>query len=504
MNDIDRRHELSLILEYLVEELDVPPSKYEEAKKHYDSVGAWLNEHNSELVLYDPNIYPQGSFALGTAVKPLGDDDYDVDAVCLLMIRPTDVTQQELKEMVGRRLKTHDKYKDMLDPQGGGRRCWTLKYADSSKFHLDILPAIPDDYRWLLNLGVPSNFAKHAICITDRETWYSNPEWPRSNPIGYQEWFKEQMRIVFEERRRIVALEKRAQVQEVPDYEVRTPLQRIIQLLKRHRDQRYKGDDDKPVSIIITTLAARAYDNQTNIVESLLTVVPKMREYIEQRANGLWVPNPVNPKENFADKWSENPRKQQIFFEWLDAVENEHQALLDQKGFERIDEYFREAYGERETTAAMKKYSDRKTSQPSVVKETRLPSRFDVPHRESAPWPIVHGPRVQIHGRFKHNGMWHNFSSDSSPLPKSCDLLFQAHTDVIPPYSVYWQVVNTGQEAKDRRQLRGQIFPSKTAGIGGLTQKEATAYTGMHWVQCFIVKNNKCVALSSEFVVNIL
>jgi hypothetical protein len=88
-------------------------------------------------------------------------------------------------------------------------------------------------------------------------------------------------------------------------------------------------------------------------------------------------------------------------------------------------------------------------------------------------------------------------------LPKRCALLFSANTDVPKPFDVYWQVVNTGTESNEAKQLRGQIFSSKTAGVGGLTQKETTLYTGMHWIECFIVKNGICVARSGEFVVNI-
>ena len=156
MTDAVNRRELNLILRDVADELDVPPSKYREAKDHYDAVGTWLGKDDSELAPFDPVIYPQGSFALGTAVRPLGDDDYDVDAVCLLQMDEAEVTQQTLKAMIGRRLKHPDsRYRNMLDPRDGGRRCWTIKYADASKFHLDVLPAIPDDYRWLLGLGVP-------------------------------------------------------------------------------------------------------------------------------------------------------------------------------------------------------------------------------------------------------------------------------------------------------------------------------------------------------------
>ena len=60
---------LNELFNYLADEIKVPPSKYRD---------------DSELSDFDPTIYPQGSFALGTAVRPLGEDQYDVDSVCLL------------------------------------------------------------------------------------------------------------------------------------------------------------------------------------------------------------------------------------------------------------------------------------------------------------------------------------------------------------------------------------------------------------------------------------
>ena len=202
-----------------------------------------------------------------------------------------------------------------------------------------MLPAIPDDYAWLIALGVPNEWAKHAICITDRETWDKDIERPKSNPRGYVEWFKNRMRVRLEEARRVVAMAEKAEVHEIEDFKIRTPLQQVIQLLKRHRDLRYNGDDDKPISIIITTLAARGYNNEADLSEAILNVVPCMRNAIENRHGVCWIPNPVNPQENFADKWADHPRKQRIFFEWLDAVEREYKNLLTDRGFEKVGEY---------------------------------------------------------------------------------------------------------------------------------------------------------------------
>lgn len=271
------------LLEHVVEELDVPPSKHQDARQHYEAVGDWLGREGSALHPYQPVIYPQGSFVLGTAIRPVDCGEYDVDAVCLLRRSPTAPTQQWLKSAVGDRLRAHETYAGMIDPREGGRRCWTLRYADGSQFHLDILPALPDDYRWLLSLGVPEHRARHAMRITDRDR-LNNQEWPRSNPAGYAAWFRDRMSVALQEAKIAMAAEKRAEVVSIPDDEVRTPLHRVVQLLKRHRDVTFGCDEDRPISVIITTLAALACQNETDLDTAYRSVVPAMRNHIRRAA----------------------------------------------------------------------------------------------------------------------------------------------------------------------------------------------------------------------------
>ena len=131
-------------------------------------------------------------------------------------------------------------------------------------------------------------------------------------------------------------------------------------------------------------------------------------------------------------------------------------------------------------------------------------------------WPITsqaNGYYVSVTGKYSHNkanGMWTTFQSDCSPLDKQLSLRFFAETNVPKPYDVYWQVVNTGDEATQRRQLRGEFNKSMSSGAGGLNstsvramRDEHTEYSGMHWVECFITKGGVCVARSQPYVVNI-
>lgn len=132
-----------------------------------------------------------------------------------------------------------------------------------------------------------------------------------------------------------------------------------------------------------------------------------------------------------------------------------------------------------------------------------VPIQFNVSHRQEPRWPVVQKGWVRITGWASRSGFRPSqFQSNSNSLSKRCSLRFEAETNISSPYKVYWQVVNTGNEARNANSLRGGFYdgiPEK----GGLARKESTLYKGVHWIQCFIVKNGVCVARSGEFVVNI-
>jgi hypothetical protein len=480
----------------LAAELEVPATRYEEAERAYRAIGEWLDAEDSPLHGYCPRIYVQGSFALGTAIKPIGDGEYDVDAVCLLEAPPPNITQQLLKKYVGDRLSAHGKYEEMLEPRSGGRRCWTVKYAESARFHLDILPAIPDENAAGQAL-VPEDWAKHAIKITDRELWEDpSADWPRSNPKGYLAWFKARQRVRLDEERTRMA--KSANVEIVPDDRLRTPLHRVIQLLKRHRDEKYIDDPDRPISIIITTLAARCYENEADLAVALANLVPKMKAAIEYRAGVPWVANPVHPEENFADKWAETPRKEALFLEWLDSVEKDHMAVLralTRSDGEEIRKSLNEAFGQRVVTAAL--------ASSDLVAPVAVPGRsprrelLAATHRQALRWPLDVSCKVELSCTATRDGFRRGALRSDGPVPPQTSLDFQATTNARAPFEVFWQVVNTGPQAKGLGKLRGGFER------GELGHHETAQYIGTHWIQCFLVRDGRCIGKSAEFVVDI-
>ena len=378
--------QFSSVLEEIAKELDIPESYYELAVKRYESIGEWLEREKSKVARYSPLVYPQGSFLLGTVTKPISEkDEYDLDLVNELNLLKNSISQADLKKLVGDEIKSYASEHNMKSPVKEGRRCWTLHYADGVQFHIDILPAIPDAKlfkEFLESKGYsPSNLSDFAIAITDNTLSNYNridPDWPCSNPRGYAAWFRSQMEVRFNEKLKSLAESMQLRVEQVPEYKVKTPLQRAIQILKRHRDLLFVSDpDDKPISIIISTLAGHAYNNEPDILTALQNIVADMPRYIQQNDGVVWIPNPVNPLENFADKWAEHPQRAENFYKWLSEVQKDLNAALGQPDIQRAAESLKSRLGERVINEGLRSFHEAQKGSAAILgaKTSSLPRK---------------------------------------------------------------------------------------------------------------------------------
>jgi hypothetical protein len=509
---IQRSDAVNRLLNELAKELQVPEARYQQAEDSYHAVSQWLGRPESVLHKYNPEFYSQGSFQLGTVIRPITDeDDYDVDAVCELKIDAGAMTQSTLKTLVGSEIKKYAKSHGMNEEPSDGRRCWTLDYADGAKFHLDILPARPDGQRLqesLVKAHLVSSFSGTAIAITDKQHANYNTlsfDWPFSNPKGYSEWFKSRMIARFTES----ALAKgiRASVADIPAYRVLTPLQSCIQILKRHRDIMFEGEPDhKPISIILTTLAAHSYQQEDNIPDALFSILSSMENAIELREGVSWISNPSDPRENFADKWENFPEREENFYKWLAKVREDFSVAAEISEPTLLLEKMSDPMGRNLVAKASTGISaSRQSPLPRTISSMSTYKRklFDVVHRKKPDWPISSTGKVTLSLTVRQKGFRDSrIASDGKALPKNCSLTFAAKTNVAAPFRVYWQIVNTGEEARLARSLRGEFIEGNSVR-GELTHFESTLYKGAHWVECFIVKDGKLEAKSGEFIVNI-
>lgn len=483
---IQEKQKLGDLLIRMASVLDIPDHVYEDATLKYEDVGTWLAAEDSELKDYTPEIYPQGSFRLGTVVRPISRlDEYDIDLVCLLDIAKEKTTQKNLKKMVGDRLAKRDDLQKILTPS---RRCWILEFppqAQMPRFHMDVLPAIPNQDR-----------PPTGILLTDSELTL----WQKSNPKAFSEWFYDRMKVVFQAKRASLAESIQASVEDVPDWQVKTPLQVAIQVLKRHRDIHFQNDaDNKPVSIIITTLTAHAYRNQPDMYDAFTDIVRDMPRFVENRNGRWWVGNPVDPDENFADKWNEYPERQSAFVKWLEKVRRDFATVGQKQNLSEAIDFLTPTIGAPIMDKVASDLGIKRVSSlvPVATSSIQVPAIGDTRHCLAPAWPVRPQYKAKISASvyLKRGGkkLW---PLTERPVPKKIWLRFAVTTNTPMPYDVRWQVVNTGKEATDAQQLRGIFYEGD--GPGNTVLWETTAYKGTHWVESFIIKNESCVARSGR------
>lgn len=333
----------SLLLDEMIEQLDLPKSIEEKVRQRYYSLGEWFNR--KECTIKDVDIFVQGSFGQGTTIKPLTEnEEYDLDMSCKININnyKRKCTQAELMKLVRYELELYRKNVGIQSEIEEKKRCLRLVYKDEVSFHLDFVPSIPleegREYNSSLlkhyqeNEKFASDLAMYAVNIPDKENKNYNEisdDWHISNQQGYLLWF--QNKIVLDKQKVI-----KSSIEPIPNYKGKSVLQRCIQLLKRHRDTMFSDEenkDKKPISIIITTLAARAYKGEQKIEEAIINILNDMQNYI----NGSMprIPNPVKPEEDFTDRW-DNPKYTHLeletnFYLWLCQAKADFSRVISEK-----------------------------------------------------------------------------------------------------------------------------------------------------------------------------
>ncbi|KDU94475.1 hypothetical protein GLUCORHAEAF1_13720 [Komagataeibacter rhaeticus AF1] len=337
-----RKVEIFGLLERLCERLEPSETQTNRAQSSYEAVGRWLADAEDNR-LATSGIYLQGSIALGTTVKPIGQNEYDVDLVCHLPAFGQWLSPALCKQIVGDRLKANQRYNNILQEKP---RCWRLNYAD--EFHLDITPSIPN-----------ANCANGGELVPDKAL----STWKPSNPKGYRDAFKRRAELVPQMRLLMSYAEDRARadadIEPFPERpRFKGLLCRIVQIAKRHRDSYFleRNMSLAPISVIITTLAAWSYEHcvRTMVFDSELdvlhAVIRHMRTFIlsntiEGRVYwAIW--NETTEGENFAERWNAEPAKAAAFFEWHAAIMLDLERLSAAEGLDGLGRTLASSFGQ--------------------------------------------------------------------------------------------------------------------------------------------------------------
>lgn len=338
--ELRRRAQILTTLEEICQELELTETQFERARQAYEAVARWLADSDDPL-LRAVSVYLQGSGALGTSVKPIGQDEFDVDLIAFAIAAYVGVPPATLKEAIGNRLAEHKIYAAILEEK---KRCWRLNYAGD--FHLDISPTIANPH--CVNGGE---------LVPDRKL----REWHPTNPRAFKTLFDKRAALQPRLTEARMAMGKdEATVEPFPMRQsVKGMLRRTVQLLKRHRDIHFLEivDEVAPISVIITTLAMRAYEYCVNRhvfkdeLGLMIETIRMMPHFIDRplvygkTIYAVW--NETTGGENFADRWNTEPARVSAFYSWHEKALTDFEAIRDAVGLDSIALCMQESLGDR-------------------------------------------------------------------------------------------------------------------------------------------------------------
>lgn len=506
------------ILQEVAKSISVSIERYKAADQRYESLSDWLIRPESKVVKYAPHIYIHGSFSLDTAINPIEGEEFDLDIMCCLTkLTTSDITEYELKQLVGKEIALYAEKYGMELPEDR-TRAWTINYSESSQFHMDVIPSIP--------IGM-SNPVYLTYKDSDLYRQIHTPWEKVSNPKGFLEWFNSKSIENLQERRNVYAREKNVCIEAIGKHEIKSTLQEVVMLLKRHRDVFFHNaeenwiKDNKVLSIIITTLAGQYYSGQSNLAEAFVETVENIEQGIKYKSKGdieyrnfiynenfsiedkdFQILNPSYPEENFTDKWKDESDKKRAFFMWLTQLKQDvkelKMLLLGESSKTKIL-YKMFGNGIKE---AVKQF----LCHDIIINESKYIKKLNFPLN----W--IENVNIRAYASYKNISHIHEAYllgdqvESGDVINKDNNLLFVAQTTAFEPYDVYWQVANKGMEAIDEDGIRGEIIrePKKIYDkFSRYQRKEGAKYSGRHWIRCFVVKNNYCVAISDKFYVEV-
>jgi hypothetical protein len=401
----------------------------------------------------------QGSYAHRTIIKPSPKSpEFDADLM-LYLNEKEDWEPKDYIEELYRRFRENTNYKNIV---GRRTRCVTLDYA--GEFHLDIVPCIKRDGFW--------NGETFHVCNRSE-----NIE-EKTDPQGYTEWLKDKNTEVGNNN-----------------------LVKAIRLIKYLRDIKQTFSCK---SILLTTLIAKQvgtfgdlFEEYDDFPTTLKIVVNNLNAYLQDNEVMPIVSNPVNEDENFNRHWSQekytNFRVQiKRYNDWINDAFAE---VSQEESIKKWQKIFGDDFGKQVSS--------------TVTKQSQTNSginNFPIPmHVEKPRWPILGTANlsvsVTIHKANDGSPAIVSLQREiiGNPIKKHLKVRMEYLGGISQGYDLYWQVVNTGQDALQHNCSRGDIF------YGDKVRWEDSLYEGTHWIECFIVdrKKNICTGRSGRYFVTI-
>ncbi|MEO1390931.1 MAG: cyclic GMP-AMP synthase DncV-like nucleotidyltransferase [Cyanobacteria bacterium J06634_6] len=386
---------------------------------------------------YTPKFHGQGSFMMNVIIEPL-DGEFDIDDGIYLQVdsEPSEAVST-FHTWVLNAVKGHTK-ETPIDKNP----CVRLVYAD--EYHID-LPL------YYIKKSGPPYLA------------YKTKGWIESDPREFIDWFN-----------------KRADSD--------GQLKRLVRYLKAWKDYR-KGE--LPCGLIFCILAAQyaAFDDRDDV--ALCKTLKNIHSVLHQNFACYRPTTPYG--EDLLDNYSETNKK--YFLDRLTGFIKSAEKAIDEDTLSpKSCKLWQRHFGKRrfllnksdnvETSAYSMNLDEFQESIDYQETEEFIENRY----------PIDLKYELRIDCEVTQDGfsvprLLRDMIHLKRPLFASKKLRFSINKNTCPePFRIKWKVCNVGDEALKRNCIRGKIFDGSTS------IRETSDFKGTHFIECYLIKNDICVA----------
>lgn len=440
----------------------------EEARKYAQEAHKPIREHleeDEEFGEFFEGSFLYGSYARHTAV----DEIKDIDIVVLTNFDPNNLDHSP-KKVLKKLKKALNKYYEDADSTEYQRKSIKVK---------DPLPDYPDVYMTLdIIPAIELDGEDSPLLVPDIET----DTWVKSHPRAHMEYTRK------------LNDEDHCSGNFVP----------LVKMMKHWWNYNKSKKNAKPKGFWLEVLTGNIVNySEDTFVDYFISTLENILERYKNYEGYISVPELDDP--GLANEIIKTSMTIEEFRSFMDTVK----ISLDKA---------KEARDEEDSIKSSKKWNKIFGEEFPIIEEVDEKSEKgtlvlgNTDHAKSLIWPYSSQYKVSINayiytrvgGNLKKLG---GLNSDGRQLRDDVLIKYQAKTTAVDQYEVKWQVVNTGIAAKEDGGLRGDFFDAKltngSKSSNPLVNWEHTKYTGKHWIECFIIQNNDCVARSGKFYVNI-
>ena len=436
--------------QFLATEVNLSQARLEKLDGRVGAVDRFLASGDDEIASRFVQTIPQGSYAHRTIINPVGAfDEFDADLLLQLTEEPG-WNPADYIERLFQVFRSSATYRGMVS-----RHCRCVKVNYAGDFHIDVVPYVE----------------RHgAQYITNRD----DDIFELTNPEGFNAWLAGQ------------------------DELTGGKLVKVIRLVKYLRD--YKNTFTCKSVILNILLGGRVNgalllgdpDHYADLPTALSNLLSDLSAYLQANPQMPMLTDPSCPTENFNHRC--NQEQYSNLRKWIRYYSEKATAALQESDTETSRKLWREIFGDdfAVSTKAVTKAAEAHVGRTADT-EQFLERDLGIPLRLNRAFEVAITAQVQVKPGFRA----HDLRAHGNAVMKGRSIRFRVGRCTVPaPYTIYWKVRNTGEEAIRANDIRGRI----EADQGSYVRDENTKYRGKHYVECYVVKNGICVAMAHQVV----